>query len=111
MAQHTQYVGNQGKQQEQDRRDGQQRDRDKGKGGKPPVRIPLVNSIRTGFRYLITMLDEALLAAIFVLPVWAICYFMDIKEIVLPVSFPTFWSIMFFAFMLQNAMFRRSGGG
>jgi hypothetical protein len=81
----------------------------RGKGGKAPIRWPLINSIKTGVRYLFSMADEALLAAVFVLPIWGIAQAMKVATVTLPTNFGVLWAIAFVMFLLQNNLFRRGG--
>lgn len=83
--------------------------RDKGKGGKATFRWPLVNSIKTGIRYLFSMADEALLASVFTVPIWGVCYALGVTQVTLPINFGVLWSIAFVMFLLQNNLFKRGG--
>lgn len=97
------------RQQNQNQQQGKQQENQK--KGKGRTRLPLVRSLMIGWFYMITVMDEAILAAVFTLPVWGICYAMKVEHIALPTDFLTLWAISFAQFMLQNAMFRRREQG
>jgi hypothetical protein len=82
-----------------------QQDNKKKQSGKQNVAVYLA---RVAWRYYSTLIQEAILAAVFVSPLWGLMAFAGLKEITIPVSFPVFWAIGLMVFLLQNSMFRRN---
>ena len=81
-----------------------QENQNKSQGGKPNR---VIRMVRTAWGFYGMLIEEAFLSAVFVLPFWAVFYFMGVDHITLPVNFPTLWGIMLLVFLLQNTMWGR----
>lgn len=83
--------------------------RDKG-GDQPQKRTNfLLSQWKIAWRYYSRLIQEGILAAILILPLWAYFQFQSVSEVTIHTDFLTLWVVAFVAFVLQSFMFTRGG--